>query len=112
MSCVSVSVGCSWKVATDLVLNIGAIVLRSKKVRDLAALGRNRLRADLRRLALGDAIKDARELVVRVLTDLLRAVWIVVVESLGSAESLDEGEIARAARRDDRAARKDGELDR
>lgn len=95
-----------------LVLDISAIVLRGKKVRDLAALGRDRLGADLRRRAFGDTVEGARELVARVLADLLRDVWVVVVESLRGTESLDEGEVARAASRDDLAARKHGELNR
>ena len=95
-----------------LVLDISAIVLRGKKVRDLAALGRDRLGADLRRRALGDTVEGARELVARVLADLLRDVWIIVIESLRGTESLDEGEVAWAASRDDLAARKHGELNR
>ena len=95
-----------------LVLDISAVVLRGKKVRDLAALGRDRLGADLRRRALGDTVEGARELVARVLADLLRDVWIIVIESLRGTESLDEGEVAWAASRDDLAARKHGELNR
>lgn len=95
-----------------LVLNISAVVLRSKKVRDLAALGRNRLGADLRRRALGNTVEHFGELVARVLADLLRDVRVVVVESLGGAEGLDEGEVARTASGDDLAARKDSELNR
>jgi hypothetical protein len=95
-----------------LVLDVSAIVLRSKKVRDLAAFGRNRLGADLRRRALRDTVKHLCELVVGVLADLLRDVRVVVVESLGSTESLDEGEVTRAASGDDLAAREHSELDR
>ena len=60
-------------------------MLGLQKVRDLTTLGRNCLGADSWRLALGDTVKDASELVVRVLANLLRAVRIVVVESLRSA---------------------------
>lgn len=86
-------------------------MLSLKQIRDLSALRRDRLRADLGRSALRNAIEDARELVVGVLADLLGAVRVVVVESLGGAQGLDEGEVARAARRDDLAAGEDGELD-
>lgn len=95
-----------------LVLNISAIVLRRKKVRDLAALGGNRLGADLRRGALGNAVEHLCELVAGVLADLLRDVRVVVVESFRGAESLDEGEVARAASCDDLAAREHSKLDR
>jgi hypothetical protein len=85
-------------------------VLRGKKVRDLAALGRNRLGADLRRGTLRDAVEHFGELVAGVLADFLRDVGVVVVESLGGTESLDEGEVARAASGDDLAAREHSEL--
>jgi len=95
-----------------LVLDISAIVLRGKKVCDLAALGRDRLGADLRRRTLRDTVKHLCELVARVLADLLRDVRVVVVESLSSTESLDEGEVARATSRDHLATRKHSELNR
>lgn len=86
-------------------------MLRSKQIRDLSTLGRNRLRADLRRSTLGDTIKHFGELVARVLTDVLGDVRVVVVESLRGTESLDKGEIAWAASCNDLAARKNRELD-
>lgn len=97
---------------TDLILDIGAVVLGSQQVGDLAALGRDGLGADLGRIAFGNAVEDTRELVAGVLADLLRAVWVVVVESLSGAQGLDEREVARAASRDDLAARQHGELNR
>lgn len=97
---------------TYLILDIGAVVLGSQQVGDLAALGGNGLGADLGRLALGDTVEDASELVAGVLADLLSAVGVVVVKSLRGAQGLDEREVARAASRDDLAARQHGELNR
>jgi hypothetical protein len=68
----------------DLVLNIRPLMLRSKQIRNLTTLRGNRLRADLRRVAFRNTIEDTRELVVRVLADLLRALRVIVVESLRS----------------------------
>lgn len=85
-------------------------MLRRQQIRNLPSLRRNRLRADLRRLAFGDTVKDTRELVVRVLADFLRALRVIVVESFHSAESFDEGKIARAASCDDLTAGEDSEL--
>jgi hypothetical protein len=96
---------------TDLILDVGAIMLRSKKVRHLTTLRRNRLRADFRRLALRDTIKDTRELVIRVLADLLRTVGIIIVESLLSTKRLHKSEIPRAASRDNLTPRKNTKLD-
>jgi len=101
-----------WGGKSDLLLNISAIVLAVKQVCDLPSLGRNRLRADLRRRALGDTIESARELVAGVLADLLRDVWVVVVERLCGSEGFDEREVARAAGCDDLTARQNRELDR
>lgn len=95
---------------TDLVLNIRPLMLRRQQIRNLPALRRNRLRANLGRLAFGDTVKDPRELVVRVLADSLRAVRVIVVESFRRTKSFDEREIARAASRDDLAAGENGEL--
>jgi hypothetical protein len=95
----------------DLVLDVGAVVLRSKQVRNLTTLRRNRLRADLRRVAFGNAIKDTREFVVRVLADLLRAVRVVVVESFRCTKSFDEREVPWAASRDYLTSRKHTKLD-
>jgi hypothetical protein len=95
----------------DLVLDVGAVVLRSKQVRNLTTLRRNRLRADLRRVAFGNTIEDARELVVRVLADLLRAFWIIVVESFHGTKSLHEREIPWAASGDNLTSRKNTKLD-
>jgi hypothetical protein len=68
----------------DLVLDVDTVVLRSKQIRNLSTLRGNRLRADLRRVAFGNTVEDTRELVVRVLADLLRALRVIVVESLRS----------------------------
>lgn len=101
-----------WGDGKYLVLDIGAVVLRGQQVEHLAALGRDGVRADVRRRALGNAVEGARELVARELADLLRAIGVVVVERLRGAEGLDEGKVARAARRDDLAAGQDRELNR
>jgi hypothetical protein len=63
-------------------------------------------------LALRDAVQNTGELVVRVLADLSRTVSVFVVKSFHSTKSLDEGEIARTASRDNLAARENSELDR
>lgn len=99
-----------WKSDANLLLNISAIVLAVEKVRDLAAFGRNRLGTNLRGRAFRDTVKSAREFVASVLADFLRDVWVVVVKRLCGTESLDEGEVARAARRNDLTARKNREL--
>jgi hypothetical protein len=103
-------VGDGWMEA-DLVLDVGAVVLRSKQVRNLTTLRRNRLRANLRRLAFGNTIKDSRKLVVRVLADFLRTLRIIVVESLRSTKRLHKSEVPRAASRDNLATRKNTKLD-
>ena len=87
-------------------------MLGVKQVRDRASLGRDGLGADLGRVALGNAVKDLRQLVAGIFADLLRAVRVVVVESLGGTKSLDEGEVARRASGDHLATRQDSELDR
>jgi hypothetical protein len=63
-------------------------------------------------LALRDAVQNTGELVVRVLADLSRTVSVLVVKSFHGTKSLDEGEIARTASRDNLAARENSELDR
>jgi hypothetical protein len=100
------------RVLADLVLNISTVMLRVKQVRHRASLGRDSLGADLRRVALGNTIKDLGELVAGVLADFLRALRVVVVESLGSAQRLDEGEVARRASRHHFTARQNSELNR
>ena len=82
---------------SHLVLNISAVVLGVKQVRHRTSLGPNRLGADLRRLALGNAVEDLGQLVASVFADLLRALRVVVVESLRGTQRLDEGEVARRA---------------
>jgi hypothetical protein len=95
----------------DLVLDVGAVVFGSKQVRNLSTLRGNRLRADLGRLAFGNTVKDTREFIVRVLADLLRTLWIVVVESLCCTESLHKRKVARAASGDNLTSRKNTKLD-
>jgi hypothetical protein len=95
----------------DLILNISPLMLRSKQVRNLTTLRGNRLRADLRRVAFGNTVEDSRELVVRVLADLLRALRVVVVESLRGTKSLDEREVPRTASCDNLTSRKNTKLD-
>lgn len=93
-------------------LDITPLMLRrAEQIANLAALGRHRITANLRRLALGNAIKHLRQPVLGVLPDLLPAVRVVVVEGLARAERLDEGEVARRAGREDLAAGVDGVLD-
>jgi hypothetical protein len=96
---------------TDLVLNISTLMLRSKQIRNLTTLRRNRLRADLRRLAFGNTIENTREFVIRVLADLLRTLRITVIESLHSTKRLHKSEIPRAASRNNLATRKNTKLD-
>jgi hypothetical protein len=76
-------------------------VLDHEQIRDLSAFGGNCLRADLRRLALGNTVEDFREFVVCVLADFLRALGVIVVEGLGGAERFDKIEVTRAAGCDD-----------
>ena len=95
-----------------LVLNISPLMLGVKQIRHRTSLGPNSLGADLRRLALGNAIKDLRQLVASVFADLLRALRVVVVESLRGTERLDEGEVARRASSHNLAAGQNSELDR
>ena len=73
-----------------LVLNISPLMLGIKQIRHRTSLGPNSLRADLRRLALGNAVEDLGQLVASVLANLLRALRVVVVESLRGTERLDE----------------------
>jgi hypothetical protein len=99
-------------VVSDLVLNISPLMLRVKQIRHRTSLGPNSLGADLRRVALGNAVEDLGQLVASVLADLLRALRVVVVESLRGTERLDEGEVARRASGNNLAAGQNSELDR
>lgn len=98
-------------IATDFVFDISAAVPGCKEVRNLAAMRRDCLRADLRRIVFGDAVQHAGELVLCVFANLLRTVWFFVVESLHGAEGLGEPEVTRTAGGDDLATREVSELD-
>lgn len=82
--------GIEGSIWTNLVLDFRTVLFRGQQVRDLAALGADGCRADLGRLALGDAVEGVRELVLGILANLLTAIWVVVVECFGSAQSFDE----------------------
>lgn len=73
-----------------LLLHILTWHLGRQKQRDGAALGRKGISAYLRRLALRYAVEGMRKLVLGVFTDLLAAVLVFVVESLGSSKLLCE----------------------
>lgn len=85
--------------------------LSREKVRDDTTLARDGVGADVGRAALGDTVESVLEVVLGVLTNLGRALGVLVVEGGVSTQRLDKVPVVRRADSDDLKAGQLGVLD-
>lgn len=93
-----------------LVYDVLAGGLGREKVGDDTTLARDGVGADVRRAALGDTVESVLEVVLGVLTDLGRALGVLVVEGGVSTQRLDKVPVVRRADSDDLKTRQLGVL--